>query len=116
MKKNPTSSFISIIILSIFCSIIVVLGLAWGAVALYFFIGILFDMLFDIFSTTFGHILAVAIVCLTLLFLYIFYKIDILSNVKNGYYVNGEIYVNSYDEFMETIENESLDNDEFFYL
>ena len=39
-----------------------------------------------------------------------------MKNVKNGYYINGEIYVNSYDEFMETIENESLDNDEFSYL
>ena len=39
-----------------------------------------------------------------------------MKNVKNGYYINGEIYVNSYDEFMETIENESLGNDEFSYL
>ena len=39
-----------------------------------------------------------------------------MKNVKNGYYVNGEIYVNSCDEFMETIENESLDNDEFLYF
>ena len=39
-----------------------------------------------------------------------------MKNVKNGYYINGEIYVNSYDEFMETIENESLSNDEFSYL
>ena len=39
-----------------------------------------------------------------------------MKNVKNVYYINNEIYVNSYDEFMETIENESLDNDEFSYL
>ena len=39
-----------------------------------------------------------------------------MKNVKNGYYINGKIYVNSYDEFMETIENESLDNDEFLYF
>ena len=39
-----------------------------------------------------------------------------MKNVKNGYYINGEIYVNSCDEFMETIENESLDNDEFLYF
>ena len=39
-----------------------------------------------------------------------------MKNVKNGYYINGEIYVNSCDEFMETIENESLGNDEFSYL
>ena len=39
-----------------------------------------------------------------------------MKNVKNGYYINGEVYVNSYDEFMETIENESLSNDEFSYL
>ena len=39
-----------------------------------------------------------------------------MKNVKNGYYINGKIYVNSYDEFMETIENESLGNDEFLYF
>ena len=39
-----------------------------------------------------------------------------MKNVKNGYYINGEIYVNSYDEFMETIEDESLGNDEFLYF
>ena len=73
MKKNPASSFIRIIILSIFCSISVVLGLAMGAMALYLFIGILFEL----FSTTFGRILVIVIVCLTLLFLYIFYKTGI---------------------------------------
>ena len=80
MKKNPTSSFIRIIILSIFCSINVVLALAGGAMALYLFIGILSDL----FSTTFGHILVVAVVCLTLLFFYIFYKIDISYSDHNS--------------------------------
>ena len=80
MKKNPTSSFIRIIILSIFCSIGVVSELAAGAMALYLFI----DILFDLFSTTFGRILVVAIVCLTLLFLYIFYKTGIPSSDHNS--------------------------------
>ena len=80
MKKNPTSSFIRIIILSILSSIYIVLGLAYGVTVLYLFIGILSDL----FSTTFGRILVVAIVCLTLLFLYIFYKIDILYSDHNS--------------------------------
>ena len=79
MKKNPTSSFIRIIILSIFCSINVVLVLAGIAVVLYMALWILSDL----FSTTLGRILVVAVVCLTLLFLYIFYKIDILSSDHN---------------------------------
>ena len=83
MKKNPTSSFIRIIILSILSilySTCIVFALAMGVMALYLFIGALFDL----FSTTFGHILVVAIVCLTLLFLYIFYKTGILSSDHNS--------------------------------
>ena len=80
MKKNPTSSFIRIIILSILSSIGVVLALYMGVnmliVAIY--------LLFELFSTIFGRILVVAVVCLTLLFLYIFYKIDILSSDHNS--------------------------------
>ena len=79
MKKNPTNSFIRIIILSIFCSIGVVLGLVEGAAILFLAI----DILSDLFSTTFGRIVVVAIVCLTLLFSYIFYKIDILPSDHN---------------------------------
>ena len=73
MKKNPTSSFIRIIILSILFSVGIVIGLYVGVMWLISFIGILSYF----FSTTFGPILVVAIVCLTLLFLYIFYKTDI---------------------------------------
>ena len=83
LKKNPTSSFIRIIILSILSilySTYIVLELAAGVMMLILAIGALFDL----FSTTFGHILVVAIVCLTLLFLYIFYKIDILSSDHNS--------------------------------
>ena len=83
LKKNPISSFIRIIILSILSilySTFIVLGLAAGVMALYFYI----CALFELFSTTFGHILVVAIVCLTLLFLYIFYKTSTLSSDHNS--------------------------------
>ena len=80
LKKNPINSFICIIILSIFYSIGVVSILAGGIITLILAI----DILSDLFSTTFGHILVVAIVCLTLLFSYIFYKIDILSSNHNS--------------------------------
>ena len=80
LKKNPISSFIRIIILSILSSISVVLALYIGVNMLIAAIVILFEL----FSTTFGHILVVAAVCLTLLFLYIFYKIDILSSDHNS--------------------------------
>ena len=80
MKKNQTSSFIRIIILSILSSICIVLGLVWGVMILISAI----DILFCLFSTTVGRILVAAVVCLTLLFLYIFYKIDILSSDHNS--------------------------------
>ena len=83
MKKNLTSSFMRIIILSILSilfSVSIVLGLYVGVMWLISVIGILSYL----FSTTFGPIFVIAIVCLTLLFLYIFYKTSTLSSDHNS--------------------------------